>query len=82
MADVRQTIELVGRSLLEEKAKHGPLIVATGSGLTIGTVVGYVVAAFAFLSTLYVMYKTSLEIKKANKEIELLDLKIKKEKQD
>ena len=75
MADVRQTIEVVGRSLLEEKAKHGPLLVATGSGLTIGTVVGYVVAAFAFLSTLYVMYKTK-------KEIELINIRIENEKQD
>ena len=75
MVDVRQTIEVVGRSLLEEKAKHGPLLVATGSGLTIGTVVGYVVAAFAFLSTLYVMYKTK-------KEIELINIRIENEKQD
>lgn len=75
MADVRQTIEVVGRSLLEEKAKHGPLLIATGSGLTIGTVIGYVVAAFAFLSTLYVMYKTK-------KEIELINIRIENEKQD
>jgi len=75
VADVRQTIEVVGRSLLEEKAKHGPLLVATGSGLTIGTVIGYVVAAFAFLSTLYVMYKTK-------KEIELINIRIENEKQD
>jgi len=73
VADVKQTIEVIGRSLLEEKAKHGPLIVATGSGLTIGTVVGYVVAAFAFLSTLYVMYKTK-------KEIELINIRIENEK--
>ena len=74
MAEVKQTIELIGRSLLEEKAKHGPLIVATGSGLTIGTIIGYVVAAFAFLSTLYVMYKTK-------KEIELISIRIDNEKQ-
>ena len=73
MADVRQTIELVGTSLLEEKAKHGPLLVATGSGITLGTVIGYAVAALAFLSTLYVMYKTK-------KEIELINIRIEKEK--
>jgi len=72
---VRQTIEVVGRSLLEEKAKHGPLLVATGSGITVGTVIGYVVAGLAFLSTLYVMYKTK-------KEIELINIRIEKEKQD
>lgn len=80
MADARQMIEIAGRSLLEEKAKHGPMIVAAGGGITIGTVIGYVIAAFSFLSILFVMIKTSLEIKKANKEIELLDIRIEKEK--
>ena len=79
MADVRQTIELVGTSLLEEKAKHGPLLVATGSGITLGTMIGYAVAALAFLSTLYVLYKTMLEINKANNEIDVLDSNSEKE---
>ncbi len=69
MADVKQTIEVVGRSLLEEKAKHGPMIVAAGSGVTIGTIVGYVVAGVALLSSIYVMYKTK-------KEIELINIRI------
>ena len=75
MEDVKQAIEIAGRSLLEEKAKHGPLLISAGSGVTLGTVFGYAVAGMAFLSTLYVMYKTK-------KEIELLNLKIKKEKDD
>jgi len=74
VADAKQMIEIAGRSLLEEKARHAPLIVATGTGLTLGTFVGYAVAALAFLSTLYVMYKTK-------KEIELINIRIEKEKE-
>ena len=73
MADAKQMIEIAGRSLLEEKAKHGPMIVAAGGGITIGTIVGYVIAAFSFLSILFVMYKTK-------KEIELINIRIEKEK--
>jgi len=73
VADAKQMIEVIGRSLLEEKAKHGPMIVAAGGGITIGTIVGYVIAAFSFLSILYVMVKTK-------KEIELLNIRIEKEK--
>ena len=80
MADAKQMIEIAGRSLLEEKAKHGSMIVAAGSGVTLGTIAGYVIAAFSFMSIIFVMFRTSLEIKKANKEIELLDIKIEKEK--
>lgn len=75
MEDVRQTIELVGKSLLEEKAKHGTIIAAAGSGVTLGTVIGYIVAAVAFISSIYVMYKTK-------KEIELINIRIENEKQD
>ena len=74
MGDVKQIIEIVGKSLLEEKAKHGPMIIAAGSGVTLGTLIGYAVAGLAFISSLYVMYKT-------RKEIELINIRIAKEKQ-
>jgi len=68
--DVKQAIEIAGRSLLEEKAKHAPLLISAGTGVTLGTIFGYAVAGMAFLSTIYVMYKTSREIKLINMRIE------------
>ena len=56
-------VEVIGKSLLEEKAKHSTSMAIAGTGVSTGTIIGYSVAALAALSSIYVMYKTYLEIR-------------------
>jgi len=65
-----EAIKVIGQSLLEEKARHGISFAIAGGGVTSATIVGYSVALVAFISSLYVMYKTYLEIKLVNIRIE------------
>ena len=70
MGEKTEAAEVIAKSLLEEKARHGASISIAAGGVSVGTVIGYAVAFIAALSSLYVMYKTSREIKLINIRIE------------
>ena len=73
--------EAVIQSVAEEKTKHLSSAGASWWGFSYGEIIGLFVTALAVTSSLWVIYKTWLEIKLSKKQMELVEIQLRKEKE-
>jgi len=75
-----QLKEAIVQSVAEEKTKHLSSAGVSWWGVSYGELIGFLVTALAVGSSLWVIYKTWLEIKLSKKQMELVEIQLRKEK--
>ena len=73
--------EAIIQSVAEEKTKHLSSAGASWWGMSYGEVVGIFVTALAVMSSLWVLYNTWIQIKLGKKQMELVEIQLRKEKE-
>jgi len=73
--------EAVIQSVAEEKTRHLSSAGVSWWGISYGELVGVLVTSLAVMSSLWVIYKTWLEIKLSKKQMELVEIQLRKEKE-
>ena len=72
--------EAIIQSVAEEKTKHLSSAGASWWGFSYGEFIGFFVTALAVTSSIWVIYNTWIQIKLGKKQMELVEIQLRKEK--